>query len=269
MRQSALSSALMSITRRNLLQLGATGALLTGCSAGQAPHPAAAARSGVPAAPAASPAASSSATPTAGAATALPAQIEHGPRSRPQLALTFHGQGDPAQAEAMLSAAEEGGARLTVLAVGSWLDAYPQLAKRVLGGGHELGNHTQTHGDIGSMDEAEAGAEITRCAARLRELTGSQGRWFRPSQARLTTPRVVALAQRAGYPHLLSYDVDTLDYTDPGPTAVRQAVADQAGPGSVVSLHFGHPGTLAALPGILDDLRRRGLRAVTTTELLT
>ncbi|WUH93817.1 polysaccharide deacetylase family protein [Streptomyces sp. NBC_00433] len=256
----------MSISRRNLLQATASGALLSGCTAGKAAHagadpalppPAAAAPTGAPA-------------PTAAALPpGLPDQIEHGPRTRPQLALTFHGQGDPDEAEALLAAAERGGARITVLAVGDWLDAYPKLAARVLAGGHELGNHTQTHGDIGAMDAAAATAEIEGCASRLRQLTGTHGRWFRPSQARLTTPLVVSLAKKAGYAHLLSYDVDPLDYTDPGAEAVRSAVAAQAGPGSVVSLHFGHAGTVAALPGILDDLHRRGLRAVTTSELLT
>lgn len=171
-------------------------------------------------------------------------------------------------ATALLTAAEAAGARLTVLAVGSWLDAYPRLARRVLDGGHELGNHTLHHRDIGAMDAASATAEIEGCAERLHRLTGSRGRWFRPSQSRLTTPLVVALAQRAGYPHLLSYDVDPLDYTDPGAERVRAATARQARDGSVISLHFGHPGTVAALPGILDDLHRRGLRAVTTSELL-
>jgi peptidoglycan/xylan/chitin deacetylase (PgdA/CDA1 family) len=199
----------------------------------------------------------------------LPDQIEHGPRDRPRVALTFHGQGEPALATALLAEAEKAGARVTVLAVGAWLDTYPQLARRVLNGGHELGNHTQTHGDIGAMDAASATAEIEGCAERLRRLTGSRGRWFRPSQARMATPLVVELARRAGYPHLLSYDVDPLDYTDPGAGQVRAAVAARARAGSVVSLHFGHSGTVAALPGILDDLHRRGLRAVTTSELLT
>ena len=38
--------------------------------------------------------------------------------------------------------------------------------------------------------------------------------------------------------------------------------------GSIVSLHLGHAGTVAALPGILAGLRARGLAAVTVTELL-
>ncbi|WP_327291376.1 polysaccharide deacetylase family protein [Streptomyces sp. NBC_01198] len=270
----------MSISRRNLLQVTASEALLSGCMGSKAAHagpnpamppPVAGAHSAVPGGTPATGTATSGAgvAPLPPLPPGLPDQIEHGPRTRPQLALTFHGQGDPDQAEALLTAAERFGAHVTVLAVGDWLDAYPQLAARVLAGGHELGNHTQTHGDIGAMDAAAATAEIEGCARRLEKLTGTPGRWFRPSQARLTTPLVVSLAKKAGYPHLLSYDVDPLDYTDPGAEAVRSAVAAKAGPGSVVSLHFGHAGTVAALPGILDDLNRRGLRAVTTSELMT
>ncbi|HEY5835876.1 polysaccharide deacetylase family protein [Streptomyces sp.] len=255
-----------SISRRNLL-VTASGSVLAGCMDAHRPSAAAPAS--------ASPAVTPSDTPTgpktpAGPLPAgLPDQIEHGPRDRPRVALTFHAQGEPELAAALLAEAERAGARLTVLAVGTWLDTYPELARRVLDGGHELGNHTQTHVDIGALDEAAATAEIEGCARRLERLTGSRGRWFRPSQSRLTTALVVRLARRAGYPHLLSYDVDSLDYTDPGPGTVRATVAREAGPGSVVSLHFGHPGTVAALPGILDDLHRRGLRAVTTSELLT
>jgi hypothetical protein len=39
--------------------------------------------------------------------------------------------------------------------------------------------------------------------------------------------------------------------------------------GSIVSLHLGHAGTVAALPGILDGIRSRGWSAVTVTELLS
>ncbi|MFF4407069.1 polysaccharide deacetylase family protein [Streptomyces sp. NPDC001404] len=199
----------------------------------------------------------------------LPAQIEHGPRQGHGVALTFHGRGDAKSALALLSEVERAGARVTVLAVGDWLDAQPQMARRVLDGGHELGNHTMRHLSICSMGAKAAYAEITECADRLRRLTGGIGRWFRPSRARRATDQVAQLARKAGYPHVLSYDVDSLDFTDPGAEAVRRTVLNAVRPGSVVSLHFGHPGTVAALPAILDGLHRRGLRAVTTTELLT
>ncbi|MGW0779417.1 polysaccharide deacetylase family protein [Streptomyces sp. NPDC002913] len=197
-----------------------------------------------------------------------PDQIERGPADRPRVALTFHGQGDPVLAGAVLAEAERAGARLTVLAVGSWLDEHPGMARRILDGGHDLGNHTQSHLDINAMDESRAYEEIAGCARRLRRLTGSIGTWFRPSRARRATPLVTELARRAGYPHVLSYGVDSLDFTSPGTAAVTRKVAGELRNGSVVSLHFGYRDTVAALPLLLAEIGRRRMRAVTATELL-
>ncbi|TDU04234.1 peptidoglycan/xylan/chitin deacetylase (PgdA/CDA1 family) [Streptomyces sp. 846.5] len=264
------------LDRRGLLRIaaiGAAGSLTAACSdnSGSSHADAASAPSSTrPSARATTPA---SATPNADAlpalAAGLPFEIATGPSTRPQAALTFHGQGDPAIAKAVLAEAERANARVTVMAVGSWLDVYPEMATRILDGGHELGNHTQSHGPISTMTAQQAYTEIARCAARLKQLTGSPGRWFRPSQAQDCTATVAAQARRAGYQHCLSYDLDSLDYTDPGSAAVTRTVLDAVRPGSLVSMHFGHSGTVSAMPGILDGLHRRGLRAVTTSELLS
>ncbi|MCX4548056.1 polysaccharide deacetylase family protein [Streptomyces sp. NBC_01387] len=264
------------IDRRSALRAGAgvavAGALAAGCSDGApAAEPSGSAPPGS-APPGAARAAASPAPRRAPAPLAFsgqPAQIVHGPRNRPRVALTFHGQGEPAVAKAVLAEVERAGARVTVLAVGTWLDEYPQMARRILDGGHDLGNHTLHHTSISSMGEEEALAEITGCADRLRRLTGSIGTWFRPSRTPYATPLVQKLAGRAGYPHVLSYDTDSRDYTSPGAAAVTRNVTDAVRNGSVVSLHFGYADTVAALPAVLDALARRGLHAVTTTELLT
>ncbi|MEU5310173.1 polysaccharide deacetylase family protein [Streptomyces sp. NPDC021562] len=246
--------------RRDVLRAGAGlvagGAMATGCgntgTASAAPPTDTPAPTSAPASP-----------------DRLPAQVTHGPRDRANVALTFHGQGDPALATQLLTTAEQHGAHLTVLAVGSWLDAYPTIARRILDGGHDLGNHTQRHISINAMAEDGARKEITDCADRLRRLTGSIGRWFRPSRAATASPLVARLAAAAGYPHVLSYDVDSLDYTSPGAPAITRKVLAEVRGGSVVSMHLGYPDTIAALPVVLQELHRRGLRAVTTTELLS
>ncbi|MEU9289852.1 polysaccharide deacetylase family protein [Streptomyces sp. NPDC048275] len=254
-------------SRRTALRSGvalAAGTLAAGCSAtGALTHPA-------PASPVAgSPGVAPLAAPAPRLFARQPAQITHGPRDRPRVALTFHGQGAPAVARSLLGEAERGGARVTVLAVGSWLDEHPDVARRILDGGHDLGNHTLRHLDINAMSEADADAEIRDCAERLRRLTGSIGTWFRPSRTTRASPLVKRLARRAGYPHVLSYDVDSLDFTSPGAPAVTRKVIGEIRNGSVVSLHFGYADTVAALPAVLEELGRRGLRAVTTTELLS
>ena len=198
----------------------------------------------------------------------LSGEIAHGPRRRRQVALTFHGAGDPAVARRLLAAAASAGARITVLAVGTWLDAQPEIARMILDGGHELGNHTQNHANISAMNPHAVHAEIAECAARLRKLTGSIGTWFRPSQTPHANAVIRAQAAKVGYHTCLSYDVDSLDYQDPGPQAVARNVLRGARGGSIVSMHLGHPGTVTAMPVILDGLRARGLRAVTVSTLL-
>jgi peptidoglycan/xylan/chitin deacetylase (PgdA/CDA1 family) len=255
------------IERREFLLLAgaaATGAGLAGCTSTR--QGSAAPGGSRPASIAAVP--SSAASPRSSAPVQLGPQVVHGPRNRTQVALTFHGQGPLPLAGALLAEAERARAQVTVLAVGTWLKQYPQIAHRILGGGHDLGNHTMHHLDIAAMDAAGAHAEIAGCAQRLRALTGSIGRWFRPSQTHYSTPLIERQARKAGYPTCVSYDLDSLDYTDPGPDAIVSTVLGAARPGSIISLHLGHPGTVTAVPAILHGLARRGLRAVTLTELL-
>ncbi|WP_441247171.1 polysaccharide deacetylase family protein [Kitasatospora sp. McL0602] len=226
------------------------------------------------AAPGAGAGASASTQPTPGAPPASPPlavntpdEVVNGPRDRKQVALTFHGQGDPALATAILAAAEQHGARLTVMVVGSWLDQQPAMARRILDGGHELGNHTQNHLDISTMTPQQAHDEIAQCAERLQKLTGSIGRWFRPSAAQYANAMVREQAKLVGYQHCLSFDVDPRDYTDPGADVVQRRLLKAVSGGSVVALHMGHKGTADALPGILAGLAGMGLSAVTASQL--
>jgi peptidoglycan/xylan/chitin deacetylase (PgdA/CDA1 family) len=215
-----------------------------------------------------SPPTSSPASPATSSPPALPTEVVHGPRDTPAVALTFHGQGDATVVGRLLDALAAADARVTVLAVGVWLEQQPALAKRILDAGHELGNHTQHHADIKAMRDPEAFAEISDCAAALRRLTGSIGRWFRPSQTQHSTPMIRAQAARVGYGTCLSYDVDSLDYTNPGAAAVVRTTLHGVQNGSIVSLHFGHPGTVTAIPDLVAGLHTRGLRPVTMTELV-
>lgn len=184
------------------------------------------------------------------------------------MALTFHGSGDTALAVALLDEVERAGAAVTVFAVGRWLDQNPQMAGRILHGGHALGNHTYTHPTLHRLSPAGIQTEVGRCAEVLRRLTGSPGSGFRPSGGPSVTPAMVQAATAAGYPLVVGYDVDPSDNTDPGSDAVTARVLAGARAGSIVSLHLGHAGTVRALPHILSGLQAHGLSAVTVPRLL-
>lgn len=194
-------------------------------------------------------------------------EVVHGPRDGNRVALTFQGYGDARMARDLLHEAERAHVRITVLAVGSWLEAHPFMAHRILHGGHELGNHTFSHPQMLRLSAEDAYEEIRRCAAVLRKLTGSPGTWFRPTGTPHANPTILTAAGRAGYPRVLSYDVATYDVTDPTPTQLVTSTDASIQPGSVVSLHLGHRATVTALPEILDHLKAKNLLAVTASEL--
>ena len=260
--------------------LGSTGALLalTGCTAGAGGRPVSSADS-ASAAPTGDSTPDTTASPSSrpvrsavpDAAPSTPTgparEVMRGRGDRPEVALTFHGAGDPRLATAIVGVATSARAAVTVMAVGTWLAANPAIAKQIKDSGHELGNHTWSHPVLRDLDRSRARPEIERCRDELQRLTGSPGRWFRQSGSQHSTPLIRALAGAAGYPVCLSYDIDSLDWTDPGPAAIVTNVR-AATAGSIVSMHLGHPGTLSALPAVLRSLRERGLRAVTVTELL-
>jgi peptidoglycan/xylan/chitin deacetylase (PgdA/CDA1 family) len=260
----------MSVNRRRLLQIAALVAA-AGCSpADSGEHRSAASASPHTSSDAPLPSRTTDSSPSPSVSHQLESapELVHGKRSVPTVALTFHGAGDPAIARAVLQELERAAVRGTVLAVGTWLDAEPAMADRVLSGGHELGNHTQHHYPMRGLNAVSAHQEIVECGRTLRRLTGSQGRWFRASGTQHTTRIIRAAAAHAGYAQCLSYDVDSLDWTDPGPDAIVHAVLGNARGGSIISLHLGHRGTVAALPRLLDGLRGKGLRAATVGELV-
>ena len=191
--------------------------------------------------------------------------------ARNEVALTFHTDGDLRIAQRLLDGLA-GRAPITCFIVGSWLDANPTWARKLLDAGHELANHTYTHPTFATLSPAAMATEITRCRDLLVKLTGSGGRFFRPSGtddglAKPSAP-ILQAAGAAGYDYVLGWDVEPFDYQDPGGTAVRTRVLEGTKPGSIVSMHFGHSGTADAISGILDGYDRQGIKPVTVSTLL-
>jgi peptidoglycan/xylan/chitin deacetylase (PgdA/CDA1 family) len=191
-----------------------------------------------------------------------------GPRTGHQVSLTFHLSGDPALVAQLLDTAAHAGVPISLFAVGRWLTEHPVLVRRILADGHELDTHTGSHPVLGRLDRVAVAIEIRRCKAALTQATGSGGRYFRPSGTTRPTPLVLAEAGTAGYLRVVAFDVDPRDYTDPGADAVSARVAAGLRPGSIVSLHTGHTGTITALDPIVAAARARGLQPVLLHRLL-
>jgi peptidoglycan/xylan/chitin deacetylase (PgdA/CDA1 family) len=267
-----LDGSLVTMPTRRTFLLGAlsvAGVAACGKAARRAAAPATgsgATGGGATAAPATPAATDTTIVPPPGAPAAY---IAHGPRTSTVVALTFHGAGDPALTDQMLALAARLQAPITVFAVGQWLQQHPDISGKILAAGHQLANHTYTHPSLSTLGQAAVAQEITKCRDVLVVQSRSTGDYFRPSGVNgQPSQLILEEAGKAGYGISVGFDVDSLDYTDPGASAIVSRVAAGVRPGSIVSLHLGHSGTVAAFERVVGAIRSRGLAPALVRDVL-
>ena len=206
--------------------------------------------------------------PNSAEAASAGADISHGARSRHEVALTFHGGGDLTIAHKILAIAKKTHTPITVLAVGTWLNANPAIGKEIVSAGHELGNHTYSHKTMTLLSLKEATAEVAKGKAAVMKSVGSAGKYFRPSGTIKSNAMIRRAAGASGYAHCLSYDVDAMDYQASSAKEIVTTCMKAVQNGSIIGLHFGYAHTVTALPLLIQALHAKKLTPVTVTQLL-
>ena len=113
-------------------------------------------------------------------------------------------------------------------------------------------------------------AQIQADAAGIERLGGPVPHLFRPPYGIYNATTLSIL----GRLHMLMvmWSIDPGDWRRPGAKAILSNVLTNSRPGAIVILHDGggdRSQTIAALPGIIRGLRRRGYRLVTVPQLIT
>src|SRR6478752_7707596 len=75
----------------------------------------------------------------------------HGPRDRPQVAITFDDGPHPHFTPRIARQLEEQGARGTFFCVGSAVERNPDVVRALVTAGHEIGNHSYRHNTFGDL----------------------------------------------------------------------------------------------------------------------
>jgi hypothetical protein len=169
------------------------------------------------------------------------------------------------------------GLKATFFVVGRNAEDHPDLIRRIVAEGHEIGNHSYTHGNLAAMPEWRQRLELGSTERLIESETGRSMTLFRPPYNADATPSDLAeLAPLAFAERELGYTVvleriDPQDWARPGADVILQRVKEQRRDGSIILLHDAggdRSQTLAALPRILDWLTERGDSVVPMSELL-
>lgn len=183
------------------------------------------------------------------------------------IAITFDDGPHPQNTPRLLDILRARNIKATFYVIGRSVDLYPQVVRRTVAEGHEVGNHSHTHRLMSKLGDAEVRSEMSRCRDAVARASGVQPRTMRPPYGGLLQRQRELVHEEFGYPTIL-WSVDPLDWKRPGPSVVTSRILSGTTAGGIVLAHDLHSQTIDAMPATLDGLLRRGFKFVTVSQLL-
>ena len=184
------------------------------------------------------------------------------------VALTFDDGPDPDVTPAVLDLLDQAGARATFFCVGRRAEAHPDIVASIRARGHGVENHTYSHPN-GFAFRGTGGLrrEIQRAQVAIERSGGGRPHFFR-APAGIQNPLLSVVLAGAGL-SLGSWTRRGYDTVTRDGARVAARLGRGLRGGDILLLHDassaddtrGRPVVLDALPRVLDEMGRRGLRS--------
>ncbi|MED4600322.1 polysaccharide deacetylase family sporulation protein PdaB [Paenibacillus validus] len=198
-----------------------------------------------------------------------PAAVYNVPTEKKLIALTFDISWGDKRTEPILKVLEDKGVKNASFFLSSpWSESHPDIVKRIVKAGWEIGSHGHKHVNYSSLSDEEIRTQIKTAHTILSEVTEKN-----PNLIRLPNgdfdKRVLRIANELNYT-VIQWDTDSLDWKNPGVENIVNRVVTKAHPGDIVLMHASDSckETHEALPVIIDKLREKGYEFVTVSQLM-
>lgn len=185
------------------------------------------------------------------------------------LALTFDISWGDTRAEPIIEVLQEKGVtKATFFLSSPWAQSHPDIAKKIVDAGYEIGSHGHRHENYSTLDDEDIRKQINTAHQILNKVTGITPKLIRFPNGDFDK-RVLKIANEMNY-SVIQWGTDSLDWKNPGVNNIVSNVVKRAKKGDIVLLHASDSSeqTHLALPEIIDQLRKQGYEFVTVSELL-
>jgi peptidoglycan/xylan/chitin deacetylase (PgdA/CDA1 family) len=185
----------------------------------------------------------------------------------PYIAMSFDDGPHATNTPKLLELAAKRQIKLTFFVLGECVEQNPDVLRREVAEGHEIGNHSWSHPNLAKLSDERVRSQLQRTEDIIIKTAGVKPKLMRPPYGELTKRQRILVNREFGYKVIL-WDVDPLDWKRPGPSVVARRIIAGARPGSIILSHDIHPPTIEAMPQVFDALLAKGFKFVTVSELL-
>src|SRR4051812_35978816 len=189
-------------------------------------------------------------------------------RGEKDIALTFNiGWGDE-KAEPILDVLKKENVKsATFFLAGSWAERHPDIVNHIVKDGYEIGILGYDYVDYLDVEDAKIAKDISKAQEAFTKLNVKNIKLLRAPTGHFDE-RTLKIANRYGYT-VVHWKVDSKDWNNPGVPAIVKNV-DKADKGDIVLLHASDAAkqTAKALPLILENIRQKGFKLVSVSEMI-
>jgi peptidoglycan-N-acetylglucosamine deacetylase len=186
----------------------------------------------------------------------------------PYVAMTFDDGPHATLTPKLLDLLAQRKIKATFFVLGENAQRHPEILTRAIAEGHEIGNHSWSHPNLAKLSNEALRSQLQRTDDVIAQAIGSHPKIMRPPYGELTPKQRQWVNSEFGYKVIL-WEVDPLDWKEPGPSIVAQRIIRETKPGSIMLSHDIHAQTIAAMPETFDALLAKGFKFVTVSELLS
>ncbi|KAK0656158.1 hypothetical protein B0T16DRAFT_398723 [Cercophora newfieldiana] len=177
----------------------------------------------------------------------------------------------------ILAALQAGGAHATFFVIGGQVAGREEILREIVRGGHELGNHGMHDEMARALSGEELEAQVREVQGMIERAYKEEGKvppgevegkrnYYRPGSG-FFSERMLGVVRKVGY-HLVLGSIYPHDAQISWPWVNASHILGMLSPGGIIICHDRRSWTLPMLRRVLPEMRKRGYKAVTVTQLL-
>ncbi|QFT87230.1 Peptidoglycan-N-acetylglucosamine deacetylase [Bacillus sp. THAF10] len=198
-----------------------------------------------------------------------PRAIYKGEGNNKEVALSFDISWGDEKAVPILDLLKNNGVKgVTFFLSASWAERHPDIVKRIVEDGHEIGSMGYTYENYRDLEDLKVKRDILRAVDVFNKLGIQKVSLLRPPKGAFDK-RVLEIANSLGFT-VVHWSVDSHDLINPGKDIIVENVTSKLSNGDIVLLHASDSAkqTSEALPDILQYIKSKGYEISSVTELI-
>lgn len=185
------------------------------------------------------------------------------------VALTFDDGPSKPYTEQILNILDKHQVKATFYLLGVAIKSHPEIVKRTMAAGHELGNHSMYHKHLKKQSTASIKKEIADVDQLIKKMGYQKEITFRSPFGQVS-PSIQTAVKELGKQNIL-FSYLPKDWEGPKAEVIHERIMQRIRPGFIITLHDGgkrRQTTVEATEMLIQTLKKQGYRFVTVSELL-